>query len=530
MAGESISKKENSNDLIAGELRHYKMLAEVEDYAIILLDENGYVLNWNKGAEKIKQYTESEIVGSHFSTFYLEEDQRKNLPEIVLGRARKEGKVVHEGWRKRKDGTRFWGSVTITALHNQEGKVIGFLKVTRDLTDKKIFEDQLKETAAQLRARNKALKQSEERYHKMIAEIQDYAIILLDQDGTILNWNKGAEKIKQYTANEIIGKNFSIFYLPEDQKTGLPNRLINEAKKHGRAVHEGKRVKKDGSTFWGSISITALHDEDNNVIGFSKVTRDLTEKKAAEDQLLRHATELEEKNHELEQFAYITSHDLQEPLRKIQVLTSIIQNSQYDENTFNTYFAKITAAAKRMSELIKSVLNYSRLNNEEVKSRPVNLNEIISLIKTDYELLIKEKQATINNDDLPIVLGDPSQLSQLFANLIGNAIKFTETNPIIHISSSVVEWKNMVHRPGFIKGEKFHEITITDNGIGFDEIYLEQIFTIFQRLHGRNEYAGTGIGLALCKKIVENHGGFITATSTEGKGATFYVYLPVSTV
>jgi PAS domain S-box-containing protein len=361
----------------------------------------------------------------------------------------------------------------------------------------------------------------------MIEEVEDYAIILLDKDGTILNWNKGAEKIKGYTDDEVIGRNFSIFYLDEDKKKGLPQKLIQTAVKTGRATHEGLRRRKDGTLFWGSIVITALHDDDNNVIGFTKVTRDLTERKNAEDLVKQHAAELEMKNKQLEQFAYIASHDLQEPLRKIQTFVQILEKKIDDRQMREKYIAKINLSANRMADLIHSVLNYSRLNQPNTLWEDVDLNSILESVIGDYELMIAEKKAIIEHTNLPMVRGIRLQLSQLFGNLLANSLKFSRVVPHITVSGEKVSGAR-------IQKEFFHadarkdytEIIFSDNGIGFEQQYADRIFTIFQRLNSREEFAGTGIGLALCKKIVENHGGHIMARSQLGKGATFFIYLP----
>jgi len=515
-------------ELKTNEQRYHKMIDEVQDYAIILLDGEGNILKWNKGAEKIKGYTEDEILGKSFSVFYLPEDRKSGLPFQLLELARSQGKTVHEGWRVRKDGSRFWGSVTITTLHGEDDSIIGFLKVTRDLTEKKIAEDQLRASAEELRQKNEQLRLSEERYHQMIAEVQDYAIVLLNTQGDIQNWNAGAESIKGYKASEAIGKNFRIFYTPEDRENKLPEYLMSTATQRGKAVQEGWRVRKDGSRFWGSIVITALHNKSGELIGFSKVTRDLTRKKEADDQLLDYTTKLEIKNQELEQFAYVASHDLQEPLRKIQTFADIIQQSAKDEHTVNRYLNKIIYSSQRMTELIKSVLNYSRLAKDDAEMTNVNLNDVLTFVKTDFELLIDERNVEIKSDVLPVVKGNTLQLGQLFTNLISNAIKFTEKNPVIRICSRLVSKPEGINLSDAIKNVRYYEITFTDNGIGFDPQFEKQIFIIFQRLHNKQQFPGTGIGLALCKRIVENHGGFITAKSIQGSGTTFYVYLPVN--
>lgn len=503
-----IESLKERNDL------YQRMIEEIQDYAIILMDTNGIIRNWNRGAEKIKGYSEDEIIGKHFSIFYLPEDQAVNLPQRLLSIAERTGRASQEGWRKRKDGSKFWGSITITALHDEEDRVIGYCKVTRDLTDKKAAEDRLR--------------MSEERYHQMVAEVQDYAIILLDADGIIQNWNVGAEKIKGYVTEEIIGKRFDVFYPEKDKNAALPDRLLNEARTSGKATHEGWRVRKDGTKFWGSIVITALHNKEGEIIGFSKVTRDLTEKKLSEDRLAAYTAELEIQNRELEQFAYVASHDLQEPLRKIQTFSELIRENFDDKEFVERYFEKVDASARRMGDLIRSLLNYSRLTKEKDNSQMphVSLSSVLKDIEQDFELLIQEKSAVIIADELPVISGDKMQLTQLFSNLIGNSLKFSKEDPRITIKTVRVPGSTIPEAAVSIHDRAFHLISVEDNGIGFEQQYSKSIFSLFQRLHGKQEYAGTGIGLALCKKIVENHNGFIEATSEPGAGAKFFVYLP----
>jgi PAS domain S-box-containing protein len=496
------------------------MIEEIEDYSIISLDPQGIIQNWNRGAERIKGYSEPEIVGKHFSIFYFSDDLAIDLPNQLIREAEKNGKAVHEGWRKRKDGAQFWGSITITALHDEENRVIGYSKVTRDLTEKKYAEDELK--------------RSEERYHQMIAEVQDYAIILLSPDGIIENWNMGAEKIKGYSSKEVIGKKFELFYTPEDRAGNLPEKLLNQARIEGKALQEGWRVRKDGSRFWGTIVITALHGKDGNIIGFTKVTRDLTQKKLTEDKINAYNAELKIQNSELEQFAYIASHDLQEPLRKIRTFVELIQENYADEDFVKRYFGKLDASAQRMSDLIKSLLNYSRLtkdcklHNESLNSEkgPIDLNEVLAEVKQDLELLISEKKAVFISDHLPLISGNRMQIAQLVSNLISNSLKFSRVQPVIKIRSAVIEKGKILNAPETLLYKSYFQIMFEDNGIGFEQQYDKVIFSLFQRLHGKQEYPGTGIGLALCKKIVENHQGFITAESQPGSGARFNVYFP----
>lgn len=514
-------------ELKNSEQRYHQMLNEVQEYAIIMLDKDGNIIDWNKGAEKIKGYKPAEIIGQNFRIFYLPEDRQRHLPEQLLQRAIDTGKAEHEGWRVRKDGSLFWGSIVITALHDDNENIIGFSKVTRDLSERKASEERKEQYTRELQQKNEELRRSEERYHKMVAEVEDYAIILLDVDGNIQNWNRGAENIKGYKAEEIIGKNFSVFYSPEDREKKLADTLLNEARAKGKATHEGWRIKKDGTRFWGSVVITALHDHDHNIIGYSKVTRDLTERKLAEDRQKQNAEQLQAQNKELEQFAYVASHDLQEPLRKIRTFNSLILEHDGDRlsEKAKDYFSRSISAADRMNRLIDDLLTYSRATRDAHQLEPVDLNTIFNRVKASYK--DAERNVIIESEQLPVITGMRFQFEQLFDNLISNGIKYQPAGntPHIRISYRVVAGNEVVGK-NYGAASRFHEISFADNGIGFDQQYADKIFEMFHRLHGRSEYSGSGIGLAVVKKIVQNYGGIITAEGRPGEGSIFRVYFP----
>ena len=426
---------------------------------------------------------------------------------------------------KHKDGTYRWINTFTTVFNrNKKNKVEDILNISLDVTESHFL-------TLQLAAIHEEVKQKEKQHQLMINSIDDYAILLLDKNGIIQNWNKGAEKINGYSANEIIGKNFGIFYSEEDNGKKLPELLIEQATLNGKANHEGWRVRRDGTAYWSNTIITALHDEDDNVIGFSKVTRDLTERKLAEDKLKEYATRIEEHNielqrinKELDSFTYTASHDLQEPLRKIKTFCNLIisKDNEHLSADAKTYFDKIDSATSRMQKLIESLLHYSRATTSEIILEPADLNSIVTEVKKDLSEIITEKNATIITKNLPVLKVMPFQFHQLFFNIIENAIKYQRENvpPVIKVEAVPVTHATESGE------ESYYKIIISDNGIGFEQEYADNIFKLFQRLHGRNEYSGTGIGLAICKKIVENHRGTITATSGPGKGSIFTILIP----
>jgi PAS domain S-box-containing protein len=247
----------------------FKLLVQsIVDYAIYMLDPNGFVTSWNAGAERIKGFQTEEIVGKHFSTFYTEEDRAAGMPKKVLDTARKEGKYVGEGWRVRKDGSRFWASVVVDRISDSKGKLIGFAKITRDMTEQ--------------REAQHALLEAERRFRILVQGVTDYAIFMLDPEGKVANWNAGARRIKGYTPEEIVGEHFSRFYTPEEREAGVPERAIGTARETGRYEAEGWRVRKDGTRFWASVVLDAIKDDNGKLVGFAKITRDMTDKREAQ--------------------------------------------------------------------------------------------------------------------------------------------------------------------------------------------------------------------------------------------------------
>lgn len=434
---------------------------------------------------------------------------------------------------ERADGTVLDVRNYTEALYNDSGIMVGALNMLVKILEKgndikrKDSETMLSNLNSTLEKKilegTSTLAESEQRYHKMIDEVQEYAILLLDLDGNIMNWNKGAQKIKGYSEKEIVGKNFSLFYLHEDRESNLPGRLIKEAAKDGKAKHEGWRLRKDGTRFWGNIVITALHADDGNVIGFSKVTRDLTERKLAEDRLLEAAESLELRNKQLEEYAYVASHDLQEPLRKIQTFAQMLESAIANPESAKQKIEKIISSAQRMSLLIKDLLKYSQVLHSDDLFVPIDLNEVVQNVTQDFDLLIEQKNAEVMVSELPKIKGIPVQMHQLFSNLLSNSLKFTTKLPLIEISWEKASYEDVCEYLGGDETGNFFWLSFRDNGTGFDQKYAEQAFKMFQRL--TEAKTGTGIGLSLCKRIVENHGGYMTVNSLVGEGTTFRILL-----
>jgi PAS domain S-box-containing protein len=376
--------------------------------------------------------------------------------------------------------------------------------------------------AQELTAVLRSLKDSEERFRLLVENVQDYAVFMLDRNGWIASWNTGAERIKGYQAAEIIGRHHSCFYTPEDMITGKPQCHLIAATDTGRTEDEGWRVRKDGSRFWANVVITAIRDSKGKVQGFAKVTRDMTAHRTVEaernqSEMLRSKQneELLQINAELERFAYVASHDLKEPLRMITGHLRLL--SKRYEPTLNKEAMEFVNfavdGAKRMEVLITDLLTYSRMGPRQKKSEEVDCEKLFSRSVMDLKAVIDESGAEVTHDPLPTLMGDHTQLGQVFLNLMGNAIKYRgNEKPKVHVSAmrSGNEWR----------------FSVSDNGIGMEPQYQERIFQLFQRLHTRAEYPGTGIGLGICKKVIEGHGGRIGVESELGKGSTFYFAVP----
>lgn len=530
--------KNHQHELEKSEKR-FRLLAGSMPQFIWTSDTEGNLNYFNESVYEYSGFTLEQINESGWIQIVHPDDRKENI-KLWLNAITTGKDFLCEHRFKRYDGEYRWQLSRAVPQIDENGKIQMWVGTSTDIQEQKTFtnelEKQVKERTKELCLINETLKKSEERYHLMVEEVQDYAILYLNNLGIVENWNIGAEKIKGYKSEEIVGKNFSNFYTEADQKSDLPQKLLSIAKEKGKAVQEGWRVRKNGSLFWANVVITAVHNKKNEIIGFSKVTHDLTEKKRADDKLKLNALELEQKNVELENmnkelqsFTYISSHDLQEPLRKIQTFASQIieRESQNLSDIGKDKFQRIQNAAQRMQALINDLLTYSRTNVQERFFEKMDLANIINLVKEDLKEELLQKHATVEcNKTLEINI-IPFQFRQLLYNLFSNSLKFSIPDVPVHIKiqSEIAKGKT-INNTKLSKEKNYCHIQISDNGIGFDPEYNSKIFEVFQRLHGKNEYQGTGIGLAIVKKIVENHNGFITASGELNKGAIFNIYIP----
>src|SRR5580700_3898590 len=602
----------------------YRMLLDgVQDYAIFTLDPHGMVASWNAGAERIKGYKADEIIGQNFSRFYLQSDIDQGKPKEELLIAAAGGRSETEHWRVRKDGSRFWANVVITAARNSSGTLLGFSEISRDISERKeteakyrglleaapdamvvvnqdgeivllnvqaekqfayhrdelvgqkvkniipegvaerlladglrSVEDALAQqigTGIELQGRRKDggefpieimlsplesaegilvtaairditvrkaaekhLAQMEGRYRGLLEAAPD-AMVVVNRDGEIVLLNVQAEKQFGYRRDELVGQKVKNI-IPE----GFAERLIADgtrtaaeavAQQIGTGI-ELKGRRKHGSEFPIEIMLSPLESSEGILV--TAAIRDITERKKAEQHLVKTVLELKRSNDELQQFAYVASHDLQEPLRMVASYTQLLAKrykGRLDSDAYE-FFAFAIDGCNRMQGLIQDLLAYSRAGTNEKAVRKISAADALDESLTNLRAMIEQSGAVVTHDSLPAIRADDTQLTQVFQNLVGNAIKYRSAEvPHVHVSAAKTGGNEWI-------------FSVRDNGLGIDPRYFEKIFILFQRLHGREEFEGTGIGLAICKKIVERLGGRIWVESQPEEGSTFYFALP----
>ena len=499
----------------------------VEDYALMSLSPTGEIRSWNRGGTRVFGYTDEEIIGQNFAKFYPPDDVANRKPYRELEVALRDGRIEDEGWRIRKDGTRFWVNTIITSLYDEKHRHLGFSKITRDLTVRRQAEEKLRE--------------SEEMFRLLVGSVRDYAIFMLDPTGHIATWNQGAQRIKGYAANEIIGRHFSTFYTPEDLATKKPARELAIATEKGVYEEEGWRVRKDGTRFWANVVITAIFDQKGTLRGFAKVTRDITDRKKAEETqralLQQREARLQaeeerrkadaayraaqEANRAKDEFLMTLSHELRTPMTAILGWARLLPTLSTDDTMFREAIASIGRSAEIQATLIDDVLDLSRIVSGKLRLSldNVDVRKTIEAALQTVRASADAKSITLNAayaDDLGTIIADGTRLQQVVWNLLSNAVKFTPKGGQIHVSAR--------------RTASRMQINVSDNGEGIAPAFLPHIFEPFRQAENPSTrvHGGLGLGLSIVRYIVEAHGGTITGESEgRGHGATFTVVLPI---
>jgi PAS domain S-box-containing protein len=495
-----LTQMEERRQLVEAALREcqekYRMLLDgIQGYAIFMMDPQGQILSWNAGAERIKGYRAEEIIGHNFSCFFPPEDIERGRPEEVLRLTAASGQHEEQCMRVRKDGSRFLAGVTITALRDAAGELQGFSEFSHDLSESE---------------------ESRAKYRGLLEAAPD-AMVVVNQGGEIVLLNIQAEKYFGYRRDELVGQKVKNI-IPE----GFAERLMADgtrtaAEALAQQIGAGTELygrRKDGTDFPIEMMLSPLESSEGILV--TVAIRDITERKKSEEHLVKTVGELKRSNDELQQFAYVASHDLQEPLRMVASYTELLAENykgRLDADA-DEFIAYAVDGANRMRVLIEDLLAYSRAGTNGKALHKVSSDNALKEALTNLRATIQESGAVVTHDLLPVITTDGTQLTQIFQNLVGNAVKYHGVAaPLVHVSAA----KN---------GGNEWIFSVRDNGMGIDPQYFDRIFVLFQRLHGQTEFKGTGIGLAICKKMLGRLGGRIWVESQPGKGSTFHFALP----
>jgi PAS domain S-box-containing protein len=501
------SEKQHLEKITESEEKFRILVNQVKDYAIIMIDTDGNVSSWNEGAESIKGYKENEIVGKPISVFYTKQDLAKNEPQNNLRLAQKNGSHESKGWRVKKDRSLFYADIIYSALYDYHGVLKGYSKVTRDITEQKKAEDNLKDTNYFL--------------DTILENIPNMVFVKEARELRFVRFNKAGEQLLGYSRDQLIGYNdYDLF--PKEQAdffTSKDREAIQQ--KAVTDIPEEEIQTADGKKWLHTKKIPIIGD-DGKAIYLLGISEDITARKMNDEKIHQLNTELQDNinllqnaNGELEAFTYSVSHDLRAPLRAIHGYTRILETdymTQLDEDA-RKMMHSVMKNAKKMGDLIDDLLALSRYGKKELIKRPTDMTALVNQCLGEIKLTTDTSKTTVTINDLGSITVDSSLMFQVFINLLSNAIKYSslKEKPVIQVGCE----------------KKKDEVVyfVRDNGTGFDMRYYDKLFGVFQRLHSMEEFEGTGVGLALVKRIVTRHGGKVWAEGRVDEGATFYVAL-----
>ncbi len=479
-----------------------RSMEQTKDYALFLLDTQGRIISWNAGAQRIKGYASEEVIGKHFSIFYAHEAVESGWPAHELKVATNEGHFEDEGWRIRKDGSRFWANVVITALRDDNGKLLGFSKITRDVSERKRQED--------------SLRLSEQRFRLLVDGVVDYAIYMLDPDGIVTSWNAGAQQLKGYSKEEIVGKHFSRFYTPEDVNAGRPWEVLAAARRTGRTSEEGWRLRKNGERFWARVVVTPLYDSGGLLRGFAKVTQDLSER--------RQVQQLEQAAKNVHQFIAMLAHELRNPLAAVRYGVHVMSQAPPGDPAHGTVLQTIDRQSAQLARIVDDMLDISRITRGgiSIERKHVDMAEVVRGAIETAAPMIEAAQHKVDVDapeGQVFVQGDVQRLTQLVANLLINSARYTPKGGSITVKARAEDG--------------FAILRVRDTGMGIEPHMIERIFDLFARGPQPLQQVGIGlgVGLAVARRIAELHGGLLEVHSEgQNKGSEFTLRLPLSDV
>lgn len=500
-----------------GDARRLELLINaIVDYAIFMLDTDGIVKSWNAGAERLKGYSANEIIGQSFAVFYTPEDRAAGLPQRALGTARETGRFNSEGWRVRKDGTRFWALVVLDAIRDEQGRLIGFAKVTRDITERQ--------------AAHQEILEGERRYRRLIEAVVDYAIFQLDPAGNVATWNPGAQRIKGYEPRDIIGRHFSLFYTPEDQQADVPKRVLAEATERGRIEMEGWRMRKDGSRFWASVIIDRIVDEAGQLVGFAKVTRDLTERKKAQDEL-KHVQEQLLASQKLEAVGQLSGGIAHDFNNLLMIVLGNLENAERHSrqlpasSNLHRALANARRGAQRAAALTSRLLAFSR--RQALDPKPINLNNFLNGLQEFLQRTLGERieVQAVGSAGLWQIEADANHLESAIVNLAINARDAMPEGGKLTVEAMNVSADEDYSRanPELMPGQ-YVIVCVTDTGTGMTADVLGHAFEPF--FTTKEPGQGTGLGLSQVYGFVKQSGGHVKIYSEVGQGTSIRMYFP----